>query len=77
MKLIIFGAAGGTGRKFVEQALEQKHLVTAFARNPARLDDIKNSNLQIVQGDVMDFTSVERLCRLIILLLFITRPIRR
>ncbi len=59
MKIIIFGATGGTGRKFVEQALEQGHIVTAFARNPAKLD-VKNENLQIVQGDVMDSASVER-----------------
>ncbi len=34
MKLTIFGATGGTGRKVVEQALEQGNTVTAFARNP-------------------------------------------
>ncbi len=59
MKLIIFGATGGTGRKLVEQALEQGHAVTAFARNPAKLD-IKHANLQIVQGDVMNSDSVEQ-----------------
>ncbi len=57
MKIIIFGATGGTGRKFAEQALEQGHIVTAFARNPAKLD-VKNANLQIVQGDVMDSAAV-------------------
>jgi len=55
----IFGATGGTGRKFVEQALEQGHIVTALVRNSAKLD-VKNANLQIVQGDVMDSASVER-----------------
>ncbi len=59
MKLLIFGATGGVGRQLVEQALEQGHTVTAFARNPAKLD-IKHENLKIVQGDVMDFASVER-----------------
>ena len=56
--LLIFGATGGVGRQLVEQALEQGHTVTAFARNPAKLD-IKHENLKIVQGDVMDFASVE------------------
>lgn len=58
MKLLIFGATGGTGRQLIEQALEQHHTVTAFARNPAALTLI-HSNLQVVQGDIMDIDSVE------------------
>ncbi|MGB8699469.1 MAG: NAD(P)H-binding protein [Thermosynechococcaceae cyanobacterium] len=38
MKLLIFGATGSIGRHVVEQALEQDHTVTAFVRNPAKLD---------------------------------------
>lgn len=59
MKLLIFGSTGSIGRQLVEQALEQGHTVTAFARNPAKLD-IQHTNLKVVQGDVMDFTSVEQ-----------------
>jgi putative NADH-flavin reductase len=59
MKLLIFGSTGGIGRQLVEQALEQGHTVTAFARNPAKLD-IKHENLKIIQGEVMDIASVDR-----------------
>ena len=59
MKLLIFGATGGTGRQVVEQAIEQGHKITAFVRNPAKLD-IKHTNLKVVRGDVMDITSVEQ-----------------
>ena len=59
MNLLIFGATGGTGRQLVKQALEQGHKVTAFARDPAKLD-IKHTNLKVVQGNVMDLTSVEK-----------------
>jgi putative NADH-flavin reductase len=59
MKLLIFGSTGSIGRQLVEQALEQGHTVTAFARDPAKLD-IKHTNLKVVQGDVMDFASVEK-----------------
>ncbi len=38
MKLVIFGATGSIGTQVVEQALEQGHSVTAFVRNPAKLD---------------------------------------
>ena len=59
MKLLIFGSTGGTGRELLTQALEQSHQVTAHARNPAKLDDIKHANLQVVRGNVLDPASVE------------------
>jgi putative NADH-flavin reductase len=59
MKLTIFGSTGGTGRQVVGQALEQGHDVTAFARSPEKLDQ-KHEKLQVVQGNVLDFPSVER-----------------
>jgi putative NADH-flavin reductase len=58
MKLLVFGPTGGTGRQLVEQALAQGHVVTAFARNPAKLD-IEHENLHVVQGDVLDSAAVE------------------
>ena len=59
MKLVIFGSTGGVGREVVEQALQQKHTVTAFTRNPAKLE-IQNPNLKIFQGDVLDLSAVEK-----------------
>ncbi len=58
MNLLIIGATGGTGRELVKQALEQGHTVTAFARNPAKVR-IQHPNLTVVQGDVLDYISVE------------------
>lgn len=62
MKLLIFGATGGVGRQVVAQALEEGHAVTAFARNPAKLD-IEHTHLQLFPGDVLDFPAVERAVR--------------
>ncbi|WP_346016830.1 SDR family oxidoreductase [Chroococcidiopsis sp. CCMEE 29] len=59
MKLLIFGSTGSIGRQVVEQALEQGHTVTAFTRDPAKLD-IKHAHLKVAQGDVMDLASVEK-----------------
>ncbi|AFY56852.1 putative NADH-flavin reductase [Rivularia sp. PCC 7116] len=59
MNLLIFGATGSVGCLVVEQALEKGHMVTAFVRNPEKLD-IKHENLQVVKGDVMDTNSVEK-----------------
>jgi putative NADH-flavin reductase len=58
MKLIIFGATGSIGRQVVSQALEQGHMVTAFARDAAKVG-IQHDNLRIALGNVMDPVSVE------------------
>jgi putative NADH-flavin reductase len=59
MEILVFGSTGSIGRQLLEQALAQEHAVTAFARDPAKLD-IKHANLKIVQGNVMEFASVEK-----------------
>jgi putative NADH-flavin reductase len=59
VKLVIFGATGGTGRQLLEQALAQGHIVTAFARDPAKVAT-KHENLSIVQGDMLRSESVEK-----------------
>ncbi|MCL4869184.1 MAG: SDR family oxidoreductase [Anaerolineae bacterium] len=59
MKLIIFGASGGTGLEIVKQALKAGHIVTAFVRNPAKLP-LNHANLTIKQGDVLDAEAVEK-----------------
>ncbi len=62
MNILIFGSTGSIGRLLVEQALAQGHAVTAFARDPSKLD-IKHANLKVAQGDVTDFASVEKAVR--------------
>jgi putative NADH-flavin reductase len=57
MKLVIFGATGGTGRALVEQALAQGHDVTALVRNPAKMIT-RNEKLKVVKGNVTDCHSV-------------------
>ena len=37
MKVVIFGAAGATGRALVSQALAREHRVIAFVRSPSKL----------------------------------------
>jgi putative NADH-flavin reductase len=58
MKLLVFGGTGGTGRAIVQQALEQGHIVTIFARNPSKVR-ATHENLKVVKGDILDCASVE------------------
>jgi putative NADH-flavin reductase len=56
MKIIIFGATGGTGRLLVSQALAKGHSVTAFVRNTEGLP--QDAHLRVIQGDIHDFGAV-------------------
>lgn len=56
MKIIVFGATGGTGKEIVRQAIEQGHTVTAFVRDAAALSE--QDNLRIIQGNVFDAAAV-------------------
>src|SRR5262245_47410845 len=52
MKLIVFGATGGTGRQVVAQALSAGHAVTAIARRPEALG-MEHDRLTVACGDVL------------------------
>ncbi len=58
MKLLVFGATGGTGRAVLDLGLAQGHQITAFVRNPTALQ--AQPGLEMVQGDVTDAAAVRR-----------------
>jgi putative NADH-flavin reductase len=60
MKILVFGATGGTGIKVVQQALDKGYEVTAFVRNPEKLK-ISNTRLRVVQGDVLQRRSIDKI----------------
>ena len=57
MKILVFGPTGGTGSAIVDLALAAGHDVTAFARDPSRID-IFRDKLNILWGDVLDDDAV-------------------
>lgn len=59
MKLVVFGATGGTGQQVMEQALAHGHEVTAIARSPNAIA-FTAPRLSVVQGDILQRDSVER-----------------
>jgi putative NADH-flavin reductase len=50
MKLLVFGATGGTGRELVRQGLERGHEVTAYVRRPEALSP--QDRLRVIGGEV-------------------------
>ncbi|MGI5160213.1 NAD(P)-dependent oxidoreductase [Microbispora sp. CA-102843] len=52
MRITVFGATRGTGRRFVRLALERGHEVEAVARKPEAVTD-RHPNLTVRRGDVL------------------------
>ncbi|SMG35622.1 Putative NADH-flavin reductase [Marivirga sericea] len=59
MTLAIFGGTGLTGKLVLEKALKKGFKVKALVRNPDKLK-INDSNLQIIQGDVLNLEDVQK-----------------
>lgn len=59
MNVLIFGAIGGTGRELVKQANTLGHEVTAFVRDPTKLENASGS-CRVLKGSVTDRASVEQ-----------------
>ena len=58
MKVLVFGATGGTGRFLIEGSLDAGHTVTAFVREPVGRVVARNK-LRVVRGNVLDAASVD------------------
>jgi len=58
MKIIVFGATGGTGRATVEKLLADGHQVTAFVRDPSKLPS--DNALTAIKGDALSAEDVAR-----------------
>jgi len=57
-KLIVFGATGATGQQIVRQALERGYAVTAFVRDPGKLN-FSHPRLTLVTGDLADAEKID------------------
>jgi uncharacterized protein YbjT (DUF2867 family) len=53
VRLVIFGATGGTGRRVLERAIAEGHEVTAFVRDPSRMSAC-HERLRVVVGDAFE-----------------------
>jgi len=58
MKVVVFGASGGTGQQIVRRALDDGHQVTAFVRNASKLG-LTHENLSVATGDTLDAATVD------------------
>ncbi len=57
LDIVVYGATGEVGTHVVDEALARGHRVTAVSRDPSRIDK-EHDNLIVVQGDLLDTSSV-------------------
>ena len=62
LKVVVFGATGGTGLEVCRQAAEAGHAVTAYVRNPDKLT-VSHANIACVKGTLDDPAAVEAAVR--------------
>ena len=60
MKTLITGAAGFVGAAVLRELLKKGHKVKALVRSSSVLDNLKNLDVEIVQGDLKDRSSLKR-----------------
>lgn len=58
MKIVVFGSTGGTGLALLQQAIQRRHQVVAFARDPQKIP-ISDAHLEVIKGDVLDPNAVK------------------
>ncbi|MGH7237446.1 MAG: NAD(P)-dependent oxidoreductase, partial [Candidatus Saccharimonadales bacterium] len=49
--VVVFGSTGQTGQHVVGLLVAEGHAVTAFARNPAKVNTYNKAKVRIIQGD--------------------------
>jgi uncharacterized protein YbjT (DUF2867 family) len=59
VKIVVFGATGGTGKQLVEQALTVGYEVIAYSRNPSKLE-MTHERLTVIQGELSDQVLIEK-----------------
>ena len=60
MKTLITGASGFVGAAVLRELLKKGHKVKALVRKSSVLDNLKNLDVEIVQGDLKDRDSLKR-----------------
>ena len=59
MRVTILGATGRTGKRLLEQAIEEGHEITVLVRSPQKLGEMASS-VRVVEGDMMNRADVAR-----------------
>lgn len=59
MKILVFGATGGTGRQVVVQALTRGWSVRVVVRSPEKMQGTEHENLEVIAGEITKMSTDE------------------
>lgn len=59
MRITVFGATGPAGKLLTVRAIQAGHIVTAFARSPAKLGSLADQ-VSVVTGELADGEAIDR-----------------
>lgn len=62
MKVIVFGATGGTGSIVTDLLLKKGHHVTAYVRNPSKMA-VTHDHLKVVKGNIYDSKAIGKVMK--------------
>lgn len=62
LKVAVLGGSGRTGKYLVNQLLKKGFSLKILLRNPENFE-IQNHNIEIIQGDVLDFDAIKLLLK--------------
>jgi len=61
--ILIIGASGFLGREVTKLLLAKGEQVRLLARTPAKVEDLKQAGAEVIQGDLIDPTSLAQACK--------------
>ena len=56
--ILIVGGSGFLGREVAKLLLSQGRQIRLLVRTPAKVEDLKQAGVEVVQGDLMDPSSL-------------------
>ena len=61
--ILVVGASGFLGREATKLLLDEGQQVRAMTRTPATVEDLKKLGAEVIQGDLIDPSSLKRACK--------------
>src|SRR6185295_395651 len=61
-RVLVVGATGQLGEVIVRKLVAAKFPVRAFGRNPTKLGELASIGAEVVSGDLLDASAIDRAC---------------
>lgn len=59
MKILVTGATGYIGKELIQKLDSSRYQIHCLARNPMRMNEIETKSIEVHQGDLLSFKSIQ------------------